>query len=310
MAGFGWLSENKTGSMSLVGQPKSFLAHFAFMPMTAFTVDRIADTAQCFTEPLEGLGKALPLDMVLVPGGSFEMGSPDSEPERQDTEGPQHPVSLPSFFMGRYPVTQAQWRAVCALNQIGIELPAEPSRFKGDNRPVERVSWYEAVEFCKRLSEATERPYTLPTESQWEYACRANTTTPFAFGKTLTTEIVNYDGNYTYNGGPKGECREETTDVNAFDVANAFGLYDMHGNVDEWCEDHWHSNYEDAPTDGSAWLTDDENASRVIRGGSWSDFPWYCRSATRLYHTPDDRFNGFGFRVCCRAPRTLQLPTS
>ena len=277
--------------------------------MTAFTVDRIADTAQCFTEPLEGLGKALPLDMVLVPGGSFEMGAPDDESERQEREGPQRTITLPSFFMGRYPVTQAQWRAVCALKQIDIGLSAEPSHFKGDNRPVERVSWYEAVEFCNRLSKATKRPYKLPTEAQWEYACRAGTKTPFAFGKTLTTEIANYNGDYTYNDGPKGEYRGETTDVNTFDVANAFGLCDMHSNVWEWCEDHWHENYEGVPPDGSAWLTDD-NAGRIVRGGSWYYFPRYCRSATRDYDTPDDRGDSIGFRVCCRAPRTLQLPTN
>ncbi|MEO1622361.1 MAG: formylglycine-generating enzyme family protein [Cyanobacteria bacterium J06632_3] len=274
--------------------------------MTAFTVDKIADTAQGFTEPLEGLGSALPLDMVLIPGGSFEMGSPDDEPERSDAEGPQNLVTLPSFFMGRYPVTQAQWRTVCALDQVDIELPAEPSNFKGDNRPVEQVSWYEAVEFCNRLSEATKRPYKLPSEAQWEYACRAGTTTPFAFGKTLTTVIANYRGNYTYNDGPKGEFRNETTDVNAFDIANAFGLCDMHGNVWEWCADHRHNNYENAPTDGSTWLTDDEKAGRVLRGGSWDDFPRKCRSATRDDGMPNVRFSLIGFRVSCRAPRTLQ----
>ncbi|MFK8184525.1 MAG: formylglycine-generating enzyme family protein [Phormidesmis sp.] len=277
--------------------------------MTAFTVDKISSTAQCFTEPLEGRGKALPLDMVLVPGGSFEMGSPDSEPERSEAEGPQHTVTLPSFFMGRYPVTQAQWRAVCALKQVDIELPAEPSRFKGDNRPVEQVSWYEAVEFCKRLSENTKRPYRLPTEAQWEYACRAGTTTPFTFGKTLTTEIANYNGDYTYNDGPKGDFRNETTDVNTCEVANAFGLCEMHGNVWEWCEDQWHSDYKGAPPDGKAWLTDNESARRVLRGGSWDDDPWLCRSATRDCLTPDYRYDGIGFRVSCRAPRTLQPPT-
>ena len=278
--------------------------------MTAFTVDRIRATVECFTEPLAGLGNAIPLDMVLVPGGRFEMGSPDDEPERRESEGPQHTVTLLSFFMGRYPVTQAQWRAVCALKQVEIELDPDPSNCKGDNRPVEQVNWYEATEFCKRLHETTKRPYRLPSEAEWEYACRARTTTPFSFGKTLTTEIANYDGDYTYNDGHKGEYRGETTTVNAFGVANTFGLCDMHGNVYEWCADHWHSGYENAPTDGSAWLTDNEEANRVLRGGSWDDYPRNCRSATRFNFAPVSRNNNIGFRISCLAPRTLQLPAS
>jgi formylglycine-generating enzyme required for sulfatase activity len=310
MVGLGRVSKNKTGPVSLVGQPKSFLAPLDPRLMTAFTVDRIPAQVQCFTEPLEGLGNSIPLDMVLVPSGTFEMGSPENEPERTDAEGPQRTVALPSFFMGRYLVTQAQWRAVAKLEQMNIELDPDPSHFKGDNRPVEQVSWVEAVEFCNRLHEKTKRPYRLPSEAEWEYACRAGTTTPFAFGKTLTTEIANYDGDDTYNGGPEGKYRKETTPVNEFGVANAFGLCDMHGNVWEWCADHWHDNYEGAPTDETAWLTDDETASRVLRGGSWSYDPRLCRSATRDLNPPDDRYLNIGFRVSCPAPRTLQPPTS
>ena len=259
--------------------------------MTAYTVHKIANTVktQYFTEPLEGLGDALALDMVLVPAGKFIMGSPDDESERDESEGPLHEVTLRSFFMGRYPVTQAQWKAVAAIDKIEMDLDPDPSNFKGANLPVEQVSWYEAVEFCKRLKKHTQRPYRLPSEAEWEYACRAGTTTPFAFGKTLTTDAANYDGNQTYNDGPEGEYRKQTTPVDEFDLANAFGLCDMHGNVDEWCADHWHSNYEDAPTNGSAWLTADETSSRVLRGGSWNDDPWYCRSATRFNFRPDDR---------------------
>jgi formylglycine-generating enzyme required for sulfatase activity len=152
--------------------------------------------------------------MVLIPGGSFLMGSPEAEPDRSDNEGPQHKVTVPPFFMGRYPITQAQWRAVAALPQIKREPRPDPSRFKGDNRPVEQVNWYDAVEFCARLSAHTGRAYRLPTEAEWEYACRAGTTTPFAVGETITTEVANYDGNYTYNNGPKGEDRRETTNPN------------------------------------------------------------------------------------------------
>jgi formylglycine-generating enzyme required for sulfatase activity len=310
MFGLGRVSKNKKRSVSLVGQPKSFLAPSSPRLMTAFTIDRISATVECFTEPLQGLGEAIALDMVLVPSGTFEMGSPEDEPQRSDTEGPQRTVTLPSFFMGRYPITQAQWRAVAQLEQVDIELASDLSHFKGNNRPVEQVSWYEAVEFCKRLHKATKRPYRLPSEAEWEYACRAGTITPFAFGKALATEIANYNGNYTYNDGPEGEYRQETTPVDEFGVANAFGLCDMHGNVDEWCADHWHGNYEGAPTDGSAWLTDDESASRVLRGGSWYDNPRDCRAATRSNVAPDGRDYVTGFRVCCRAPRTLQPPTS
>ena len=278
--------------------------------MTAYTVHKIANTVktQYFTEPLEGLGDALALDMVLVPAGKFIMGSPDDESERDESEGPLHEVTLRSFFMGRYPVTQAQWKAVAAIDKIEMDLDPDPSNFKGANLPVEQVSWYEAVEFCKRLKKHTQRPYRLPSEAEWEYACRAGTTTPFAFGKTLTTDAANYDGNQTYNDGPEGEYRKQTTPVDEFDLANAFGLCDMHGNVDEWCADHWHSNYEDAPTNGSAWLTADETSSRVLRGGSWSFIPRYCRSATRYDVRPDFRDYRVGFRVCCLAPRTLQPP--
>ncbi|MGC1305826.1 MAG: formylglycine-generating enzyme family protein [Phormidesmis sp.] len=275
--------------------------------MTAFTIDKIASTAYCFTEPLEGLGEAIPLDMVLVPSGTFEMGSPADEPYRREAEGPQRTVTLPRFFMGRYPITQSQWRAVSKLKQVDIELDPDPSNFKGDNHPVERVSWYEAVEFCQRLSRHSSKQYSLPSEAQWEYACRASTTTPFHFGSTITTDLANYRGtdnkelnwSGSYGDGPKGEYRETTTPVDYFDLANAFGLCDMHGNVWEWCADHWHDSYESAPTDGSAWVTDDEAADRALRGGSWDFNPRNCRSASRNDDAPVLRYNGIGFRVCC-----------
>ena len=172
----------------------------------------------------------LSLEMVYIPGGTFEMGSPDNEPERFSSEGPQRLVAVPSFLMSRYPITQAQWRFVAALERVERNLKPNPSWFKGDNRPVENVSWYDAVEFCARLSRLTQQEYRLPTEAEWEYACRADTTTPFHFGKTLTPEVANYDGNSTYDNGPKGKNRKETTPVDHFGVANAFGLCDMHGN--------------------------------------------------------------------------------
>ena len=275
--------------------------------MATLTIQKEQKTAQYFCEKL---GNAIELDAILVRGGDFLMGSPETEENHRDSESPRHPVNVRSFFLGRYPVTQEQWRIVAeTYDRVNIELKPDPSNFKGAKRPVEQVSWYEAQEFCDRLAQKTKRPYRLPTEAEWEYACRAGTTTPFYFGNTISTELANYDGNYTYANGVKGEYRKETTPVDHFDIANAWGLCDMHGNVYEWCQDHWHDNYEGAPEDGSAWLTDKLDAPRVRRGGSWDDDPRICRSAYRSYINPADRYNNLGFRVSCSAPATLQHPT-
>jgi formylglycine-generating enzyme required for sulfatase activity len=203
--------------------------------------------------------------------------------------------------MGRYPITQAQYEAVMATNPAA---DYETDRFVAPNKPVVGVTWDQAVEFCERLAKQTDRPYRLPSEAEWEYACRAGTTTPFYFGKTLTTEVANYNGDSTYADGPKGEYRNGTTPVDHFGMANAFGLSDMHGNVWEWCQDPWHENYEGAPTDGSAWIEGGDSTYRVLRGGSWGDDPRDCRSAYRLNSFPGGRINLDGFRVCCAAPRT------
>jgi formylglycine-generating enzyme required for sulfatase activity len=186
--------------------------------------------------------------MVKIPTGSFLMGSPTSEESHFASESPQHKVTLETFWMSQSPITQAQWVSVMGDN---------PSHFKGEDLPVECVSWHDAMKFCQRLSEQTGDTYTLPSEAQWEYACRAGTTTPFHFGKTITPDQANYDGNYTYNGGPRGEYRQQTTPVGIF-PPNDWGLYDMHGTVWEWCLDQWHPNYEGAPVDGSAWEGGDE----------------------------------------------------
>jgi formylglycine-generating enzyme required for sulfatase activity len=254
------------------------------------------------------------------------MGSPLDETGRYGDEGPQHEVHLTEFKMGRTPITQAQWRAVAALPKFDLELKPEPSFFKGDNLPVERVSWFDAMEFCRRLSQHTGRHYTLPTEAQWEYACRAGTTTPFHFGETIRPQLANYDS----------EEGVGTTKVGIF-PANDWGLQDMHGNVWEWCLDHWHENYEGAPEDGSAWLGNPEkkfcaadpgsatlgaaappvgttsgltmsstalgsacsvDVDRVLRGGSWFNDPVICRSACRILNHPADALSNIGFRVC------------
>jgi formylglycine-generating enzyme required for sulfatase activity len=239
---------------------------------------------------MEDLGSGVKLEMAAIPGGTFMMGSPENEGGR-DRESPQHQVSVPSFFMGKYPVTQAQYQAIMGTN---------PSRFKGSNRPVESVIWNDAIAFCEKLSQRTGKNYRLPSEAEWEYACRAGTTTPFHFGETITTDLANYDGNYTYGGGIKGIYRKETTEVGSFGVANNFGLYDMHGNVWEWCQDSWHNSYKGAPTDGSAWLDTEENTNfKLLRGGSWYGDPDYCRSASRNYNFLVDHDIIIGFRVVC-----------
>ena len=266
----------------------------------------------------ESLGEKVELEMVAIPGGTFTMGSPESEEGRFDNEGPQHDVNVPPFFMGKYPVTQGQWRAIASRTdlKVKLDLKLDPSRFKKLykgidrwDRPVERVTWFEAVEFCERVSKLTGRKYRLPSEAEWEYACRAGTTTPFYFGETITPELVNYDGNHTYGDGPKGEFRKQTTPVGQF-PANAFGLYDMHGNVWEWCADDSHDNYVGAPTDGSAWVDSNKNISTEtytrLRGGSWANLPLNCRSAIRTdYNRRDVLINDTGFRVVCDGGRAL-----
>ncbi|ABG49919.1 serine/threonine protein kinase [Trichodesmium erythraeum IMS101] len=255
-------------------------------------ISRAPGEAEVITE---NIGNGVSLEMVKIPGGRFLMGSPETEAERDDDESPQHYVDVPEFLMGKYAVTQAQWKAVMGNN---------PARFQGANRPVEQVSWSDATEFCRKLSQITGKQYSLPSESQWEYACRARTTTPFYFGETITPELVNYDGNYTYADAPKGKYRKETTDVGIF-PPNAFGLYDMHGNVWEFCQDVWHENYNGAPTDGSAWETGGDSSRRVYRGGSWLNYPWWCRSALRnLYNSVEADNFYIGFRLVSFPPRT------
>ncbi|MBE9231328.1 formylglycine-generating enzyme family protein [Cuspidothrix issatschenkoi LEGE 03284] len=273
-------------------------------------INRHPGQAQQF---IEDLGNGIKLEMVAIPGGTFIMGSPENELERSEDESPQHEVTVQPFLLGKYPITQAQWQAVAALPQVNQELKPNPSIFKGDgstsltnHRPVESVSWHDAVEFCNRLSNYTKRPYRLPSEAEWEYACRAGTNTPFHFGETITTDLANYDGNFTYGNGTKGVDRKETTEVGSFKIANEFGLYDMHGNVWEWCQDDWHNSYEGAPTDGSAWISDESNSdTKVLRGGSWFGNPVLCRSACRLYSDAGFDLNYLGFRVVCGAARTL-----
>jgi formylglycine-generating enzyme required for sulfatase activity len=184
----------------------------------------------------ESLPEDLTLELVAIPGGEFLMGSPPNEASRDwyhrsypDTEGldveGQHRVTLQPFWMGQHPVTQAQWRAVAALPAVNRELESNPASFKGDHRPVEQVNWYDAMEFCNRLSQYTGKTYRLPSEAEWEYACRAGTTSPFFVGDTLSTDIANYNGNYIYGGGAKDLYRETTAEVGSFGVmAGVWGI--------------------------------------------------------------------------------------
>ena len=275
-------------------------------PQPQIVISKERRQASGYAEPLN---EDVNLEMVAIPAGCFLMGSPEDEPERRNNESPQHELSVSAFFMGKYPVTQAQWNVVAGLPQVERELEADPARFKGADRPVEQVSWLDATEFCARLSQLTGKEYRLPTEAEWEYACRAGTTTPFHFGETIVPDLANYDWDRTYNelNVTKKKDFEGTTPVGQFGVANTFGLYDMHGNVWEWCVDHYHSDYANAPTDGSAWIdeTPSERASYVMRGGSWYVNPWLCRSASRIYVVAGWRDGHFGFRVVCSASRTL-----
>lgn len=261
------------------------------------TIDRHPQIAE---HRIEKLGDIV-LEVVLIPGGTFLMGSPETQSGGMNNEKPQHSVTIKPFLIGKYPIIQAQWKAVAAFPKVNRDIELEPSHFKGADRPVEQVSWYDAVEFCDRLSQKTGREYRLPTEAEWEYACRAGTTTPFHFGETITPDVANYDCNYSYKSGPKakGSYRKQTNPVKSFAFANAFGLFDMHGNVWEWCLDYWHESYHEAPTNGSTWLTDSNSNSRVLRGGSWLNAPTECRSAYRYNWNSDDRVKRFGFRIVC-----------
>ena len=248
--------------------------------------------AQYFVESLDD---TVELEMVSIPGGKFTMGAPQEESESREDERPRHLVTVKPFFMGKYPITQAQWRAIASLPKIKHDLHPDTSYFKGDNRPVERVSWYDADEFCDRLSKVTGRTYRLPSEAEWEYACRARTTTPFHFGATITTNLANFcQQDQSMN---KVE-RKQTTDVGSF-PANAFGLYEMHGNVWEWCADNWHEDYQDAPSDGSVWVINGNSEYRILRGGSWDYFPTFCRCTYRFFENPQVKDKEFGFRVVC-----------
>ena len=268
----------------------------------------------------EELGGAERLTMVRIPGGSFLMGSAEQEPGRHANEGPLHTVSLAEFLIGQTPITQAQWRAVARWQERpgerwGRELNPKPAKFQGeearllagagemntDERPVERVSWEDAIEFCSRLSQRTKRNYTLPSEAQWEYACRAGTASPYALGSAITPELANLRLGAGLVDDPLPAEGQQTTSARRH-PANAWGLHAMHGNVREWCRDHWHDSYHGAPNDDTPWIDAQapSTADRVVRGGAWSDPPSDARSACR-YRLPPQTLKSasVGLRVVC-----------
>jgi uncharacterized protein (TIGR02996 family) len=220
-----------------------------------------------------------------VPAGIFLMGSPETEPMRDEHEVP-HPIRVTrGFWMGVQPVTQSQWQTV-----VGNK---SPSHFSGANHPVENVTWEECQAFCLRLREWDGRRYRLPTEAEWEYACRAGTTTPFHFGATLSTNQANFDGHFVYDKGQPGIYRRKTIPVGSF-LGNAFGLHDMHGNVWDWCR----NSYADYPYQEEPDDEESNGEERVIRGGSWFRAPWLSRSAYRDHRSQTTRDDAVGLRVC------------
>jgi formylglycine-generating enzyme required for sulfatase activity len=229
------------------------------------------------------------IELVAIPGGSFLMGSPAEEAERSTDEGPQHRVTLRPFLLGRTEVTQAQWQAVMGRN---------PSQFRrcGADCPVENVSWHDAQRFIDKLNQATGRRYRLPSEAEWEYAARAGSTTPFSTGPMLTAAHANFNATGTYAGSAPGAYRKSPLPVGRF-APNAFGLFDMHGNVWEWVQDRYGRGYFGAPADGSAWEPAGTNPRRVLRGGSWADAPEALRSAFRGALAPQMKLSGVGFRI-------------
>jgi formylglycine-generating enzyme required for sulfatase activity len=251
----------------------------------------------------EELGGGARIEMVAIEPGVFEMGSQPNVPYYEKQEGPRHRVQVGGFFISRFEITQQQWKAVAAAPKVSVDLPKDPSTFIGGDRPVEGITWVQAKEFCERLSNMTGRLYRLPTEAEWEFACRAGTQTPFCFGETMNSALANYQATKPYAHEGKGEYRRETIPVGSLGAANYFGLLDVHGNVSEWCEDRFGA-YPDAfmvePTGP------DTGNDRVVRGGSWNSYPWECRSAARAGFHQDYKRNDIGFRIVL--PRVVMVP--
>jgi len=263
--------------------------HVADRPATPLTADSFKECDVC-------------PEMVVMPAGSFVMGSPASEVARRDVDGPQRLVTIARpFALGKFEVTFAEWDACIAAG--GCKHSPRDEGWGRDRRPVINVSWNDITrEYLPWLSAKTGKSYRLPSEAEWEYAARAGTTTPYWWGSSISTSEANYYGNIPgtpYGSGAKGEFRERTVPVDSF-AANPWGLYNVHGNVWELVQDCWNPSYTGAPSDGSPRMTGD-CAARMLRGRSWSNWPFILRSAHREARRVDEgtRFDGF------RLARTL-----
>ena len=280
--------------------------HAYVVPQTSATgrvTTQLNGRAKYFVEEHGGM------EMVEIPGARFLMGSnaADADAAYDDAkryndeisratvtaEMPQHAVDMPGFYMSKHEITQRQWAAVMG------SAPRLEAKYQGAEMPVVNVSWRDAEEFCARLSRLTGRLYRLPSEAEWEYAARAGTATPFAYGPTINPQLSNYNGTQPYGQGAGGKYLQTLSPVGQTGAANAFGLYDMHGNAWEWCADNWHDSYDGAPTDGSVWEEADEDnrVYRVIRGGSWDSTANSCRSASRRSAATTTATKKIGFRV-------------
>lgn len=271
----------------LRSQSKDIFAASILLLCSVFLSTRAEDNPKELTLDL---GKGVKLELVLIPPGTFEMGSLEKEEGRAKSET-RHTVTLTKpFYMGKYEVTQEQFEALMGEN---------PSKLKGPTLPAERITWEEAAKFCAKLSEKSGKTVLLPTEAQWEYACRAGTTTVFNTGDTLAALDANVNGDGKYGGSEKGENRQKTLSVGSF-KPNAFGLFDMHGNVWEWCRDFYDENYyATSPAqdpEGPAKSSEDPPV-RVARGGSYASFPAKARSACRDRLGPAYRNARGGFRI-------------
>jgi formylglycine-generating enzyme required for sulfatase activity len=297
--------ETAAKQVSAPGEVPEPAAKAASPPMPGPAADSDGALRDRFLDS-SGAGPAL----ALIPSGRFEMGSPEHERRIAMAAGaqknwlaretPQHPVCIAEpFALGRYPVTVGEWRVF--VRATGWQAQGDtdwdaPGFAQDDTHPVVGVSWYDAQRYVQWLSERTGQRYRLPSEAEWEYACRAGTQTAFSCGDTISTELANYDGTFTYNGGPRGTYRKGTTPVGAFQP-NPWGLCDMHGNVWEWVQDVVHENYEGAPADGSAWEEGGDQSRRILRGGSWLYNPRYLRSALRNGFSAVLSNDIVGFRV-------------
>jgi formylglycine-generating enzyme required for sulfatase activity len=242
----------------------------------------------------QSLGSGIDLELVSLPGGFCQIGSPLRQ--GYEDEHPQHPVMIPPFLLGKFLITQEQWKVV-----MGKDLPY---RRIGARNPADRASWKDASAFCQKLAKMTRLPFRLPSEAEWEYACRAGTSSPFYYGPTLTTDLANYVGDHIFASEPPGVYRHGTSQVGSF-PPNAYGLFDMHGNLWEWCADDWLDDYAGAAVDGQPRKTHNQafsqssgvSAGKVVRGGSWHETPNHCRSAVRLKFKANERDDYVGFRV-------------